>query len=114
MPENTAIAESPPTTSRFAAAFTDAGGRLQFVMLQTLVTIVLCYQLLFSAETVVSAAIKQVIILGLLLFIAAVMFLPARLWESGWPVVGLVLGDTAITTAIIYLSGNAGSFLYLT
>ena len=114
MPENTAVAESPPTISRFAAAFTAAGGRLQFVMLQTLVTIVLCYQLLFSAETVISTEIKQVIILGLLLFIAAVMFLPARLWGSGWPVVALVLGDTAITTAIIYLSGNAGSFLYLT
>jgi diguanylate cyclase (GGDEF)-like protein len=41
------------------------------------------------------------------------MFLPARMWGRSWPVVALVLGDTAITTAIIYLSGNAGSSLYL-
>jgi diguanylate cyclase (GGDEF)-like protein len=96
------------------ASLADARDRLQFILLQTLVTIVLCYQLLFSAETVVSTEVKELIILGLLLFIAGVMFLPARLWENGWPVVGLVLGDTAITTVIIYLSGNAGSSLYLT
>lgn len=114
MPNNAVVMEPAATDSRPSASLADARDRLQFILLQTLVTIVLCYQLLFSAETVVSAEIKQFIILGLLLFIAGVMLLPARLWESGWPVVGLVLGDTAITTAIIYLSGNAGSSLYLT
>jgi len=114
MPEKAVGETSSPTVPGFAAAFTDARDRLQFILLQTLVTIVLCYQLLFSQESFLSAEAKEFIILGLLLFIAAVMSLPARRWESGWPVVGLVLGDTAITTAIIYLSGNAGSSLYLT
>ncbi len=114
MPGKTVVAEPALAAPGLAAAFTDARGRLQFVLLQTLVTIVLCYQVLFSQESFLSAEVKEFIVLGLLLFIAGVLFLPARLWESGWPVVGLVLGDTAVTTAIIYLSGNAGSSLYLT
>jgi diguanylate cyclase (GGDEF)-like protein len=114
MPDDSAVVDTAIGTSRFSAAFLDARDRLQFVLLQTLVTIVLCYQVLFSQESFLSSEVKEFIILGLLLFIAGVMFLPARLWESGWPIVGLVLGDTAMTTAIIYLSGNAGSSLYLT
>lgn len=114
MSDNAVVMEPAATDSRLTASLVGARDRLQFILLQTLVTIVLCYQLLFSAETVVSTEAKEFIVLGLLLFIAGVMFLPARLWESGWPVVGLVLGDTAITTVIIYLSGNAGSSLYLT
>jgi diguanylate cyclase (GGDEF)-like protein len=114
MPEDAMVMEPAVREARPPSAFADARNRLQFVLLQTLVTIVLCYQLLFSQESFVSAEVKEFIILGLLLFIAGVMFLPARMWESGWPVVGLVLGDTAMTTAIIYLSGNAGSSLYLT
>ena len=114
MPDNAVTMEPKPRDSRMRALFVDARDRLQFILLQTLVTIVLCYQLLFSQEAVVSAEAKEFIILGLLLFIAGVTFLPARLWENGWPVVGLVLGDTAMTTAIIYLSGTAGSSLYLT
>lgn len=114
MPDNAVVMEPGLKESRLTASFADARDRLQFILLQTLVTIVLCYQLLFSQESFVSSEVKEFIILGLLVFIAGVMFLPARMWESGWPVVGLVLGDTAITTAIIYLSGNAGSSLYLT
>lgn len=113
MPDNAAAVEPAPRDFRSTALYTDARDRLQFILLQTLVTIVLCYQLLFSQEAVVSTEAKEFIILGLLLFIAGVMFLPARLWENGWPIVALVLGDTAITTTIIYLSGNAGSSLYL-
>jgi len=113
MPDNAVVMEPAATDSRLTASLADTRDRLQFILLQTLVTIVLCYQLLFSAEPIVSTEVKQFIILGLLLFIAGVVFLPARLWEKGWPVAGLVLGDTAITTAIIYLSGNAGPSLYL-
>src|SRR3989338_1653982 len=100
MPDEAVVMEPAATESRLTASLADARDRLQFILLQTLVTIVLCYQLLFSAETVVSTDVKEFIILGLLLFTAGVTFLPARLWENGWPVVGLVLGDTAITTAI--------------
>ena len=114
MPEKAVVMDSAVKESQLPASFADARDRLQFILLQTLVTIVLCYQLLFSRESFVTSEAKEFIILGLLLFIAGVMFLPARLWESGWPIVGLVLGDTAITTVIIYLSGTAGSSLYLT
>jgi len=113
MPDNTVVVQPEIEESQMAASFAGTSGRLQFILLQTLVTIVLCYQLLFSRESVVSSEVKEFIVLGLLLFIAGMMFLPAHLWGRSWPVVALVLGDTAITTAIIYLSGNAGSSLYL-
>jgi len=113
MPDNTVVVQPEIEESQMAASFAGTSGRLQFILLQTLVTIVLCYQLLFSRESVVSSEVKEFIVLGLLLFIAGMMFLPARMWGRSWPVVALVLGDTAITTAIIYLSGNAGSSLYL-
>ncbi len=113
MPEETMSMQSPPADS-LLSALSDARHRLQFIMLQALVTIVLSYQILFSHSTSLSSDVKHLVVLGLLLFIAGVMFLPSRTWENGWPIVALVLGDTAITTAIIYLSGNAGSSLYLT
>ncbi len=113
MPDNAVVVQPEIEESQMAVSFAGTSGRLQFILLQTLVTIVLCYQLLFSRESVVSSEVKEFIVLGLLLFIAGMMFLPARMWGRSWPVVALVLGDTAITTAIIYLSGNAGSSLYL-
>src|SRR5438876_236347 len=42
------------------------------------------------------------------------MNVPARVLESDWFVILLVLGDTALTTAIIYLSGNNSPELYIT
>src|SRR5207245_4229997 len=42
------------------------------------------------------------------------MSLPTRVLESDWFVSALVLGDTALTTSIIYLSGNNSSELYIT
>jgi diguanylate cyclase (GGDEF)-like protein len=113
MPDNAVVVQPEIEESQMAVSFAGTSGRLQFILLQTLVTIVLCYQLLFSRESVVSSEVKEFIVLGLLLFIAGMMVLPARMWGRSWPVVALVLGDTAITTAIIYLSGNAGSSLYL-
>ena len=91
MPDNAVVMEPAATESRLTASHADAWDRLQFILLQTLVTIVLCYQLLFSAESIVSTEVKEFIILGLLLFIAGVVFLPARLWEKGWPVAGLII-----------------------
>lgn len=114
MPDNTLTVEPALVEAGGRPAAVDARTRIQFVLLQALVTIVLCYQLLFSQNRLLTPEAKQLVILGLMLFIAGVIFLPVRMWETGWPVVGLVLGDTAITTAIIYLSGNAESSLYLT
>nr|MBI3611659.1 hypothetical protein [Nitrospirota bacterium] len=89
-------------------------GRRGFVLLQTLVTIVLSYQLLFSRKTDLPDDVRQLIIVVLLLIITILMFLPARVLERNWFAGTLVIGDTALTTAIIYLAGNASSDLYIT
>ena len=91
-----------------------ATNRSQLILLQILITVVLCYQLLFSREALISFEAQEFIILGLLMLIAGLMVLPERLWEAHWLIGVVVISDTVLTTAIIYLSGNAASDLYLT
>ena len=88
--------------------------RFGYVLLQSLLAIVLSYQLLFSEEKVLPPEAEQLLVVGLLLLIPILMNVPARVLESDWFVILLVLGDTALTTAIIYLSGNNSSELYIT
>jgi len=88
--------------------------RSQLILLQILITVVLCYQLLFSKEALISFEAQEFIILGLLVLIVGLMGLPERLWEAHWLIGAIVISDTLLTTAIIYLSGNAASDLYLT
>jgi signal transduction histidine kinase/CheY-like chemotaxis protein len=88
--------------------------RSQLILLQILITVVLCYQLLFSKEALISLEAKEYIILGLLVLIVGLMGLPERLWEAHWLIGAVVISDTILTTSIIYLSGNAASDLYLT
>jgi signal transduction histidine kinase/CheY-like chemotaxis protein len=83
-------------------------------LLQILITVVLCYQLLFSRDALISFEAQELIILGLLLLIAGLMVLPERMWEAHWVIGAVVISDTVLTTSIIYLSGNAASDLYLT
>lgn len=87
--------------------------RAQFVLLQTLVTIVLSYQVLFSGETLLSLESKQILTLGLLLALASVMVLPTRVMGAKWFVGALVSGDTVLTTAVIYWSTDTFTDLYL-
>ena len=89
-------------------------GRRGVVLLQTLVTIVLSYPLLFSRKTDLPDDVRQLIIVVLLLIITVLMLLPARVLARNWFTGTLVIGDTALTTLIIYLSGNASSDLYIT
>ncbi len=88
--------------------------RFRFVLLQTLVTIVLSYQLLFSRDTALPLDARQALIAVLLLVITGLMVLPARVLEHRRFTAALVVCDTALTTGIIYLSGNASSDLYIT
>jgi hypothetical protein len=67
MPDNAVVVQPEIEESQMAVSFAGTSGRLQFILLQTLVTIVLCYQLLFSRESVVSSEVKEFIVLGLLL-----------------------------------------------
>ncbi|MGQ0811835.1 MAG: two-component system sensor histidine kinase NtrB, partial [Nitrospiraceae bacterium] len=93
---------------------TDESPAYQFILLHSLVTIVLCYQLLFSLDGLLSVGASQLVVLALLATIAGLAQLPIRLWFTRWFVGALVLGDTAITTFIIHLSGAASSNLYVT
>lgn len=110
------VMTAPPLASETpeSAVTTGAPNRTHFIQQQTLVTVVLSYQLLFSPTDALIAGVKEYIVLGLLLLIAGLMVLPGRVVEASWFPVTLALGDTAITTVLIYLSGNASSDLYLT
>lgn len=91
-----------------------ASPRSQLILLQILFTIVWAYELLFSPEAPLDTEAKEFVILGLLLVIAGLFLLPERIIETGWVPPGLVVADTAIASALVYLSGNGVSDLYLT
>lgn len=90
-----------------------ASPRFQVLLLQTLVSIVLSYQLLFSKETNPSGEAGLFAILCLVSLTAGLMVIPIRVLWTTWFTGALALGDTALTSYIIYLSGNASSDLYL-
>lgn len=87
--------------------------RAQFVLLQTLVTVVLSYQVLFSGDTLLTLESKEALTLGLLLVLGSVMLMPVWVMSAKWFVGALVSADTAITTAIIYWSSDTFTDLYL-
>jgi len=90
-----------------------ASPRFQVLLLQTLVSIVLSYQLLFSKESNLSGEGGLFAILCLILLTAGLMVVPIRVLWTAWFTGALALGDTALTSYVIYLSGNASSDLYL-
>jgi PAS domain S-box-containing protein len=107
-PQEAVPAGGPPRL--VAAADPD---RAQFVLLQTLVTIVLSYQVLFSGDTLLTLESKQTLTLGLLLALGSVMLMPAWVMSAKWFVGALVSADTALTTAVIYWSSDTSTDLYL-
>src|SRR2546428_296084 len=90
-----------------------ASPRFQVLLLQTLVSIVLSYQLLFSKESNLSGEAGLFAILCLILLTAGLMVVPIRVLWTAWFTGALALGDTALTSYVICLSGNASSDLYL-
>ncbi len=88
--------------------------RYQIILLHTLVTVVLGYELLFSTHALVSFRIKQFIVFELILTSVALALIPIRLWAANWLAGSLAVADTVVTTLVIYLSGHASSDLYLT
>ncbi|MGH7205433.1 MAG: putative bifunctional diguanylate cyclase/phosphodiesterase [Nitrospiraceae bacterium] len=91
-----------------------AQARSSFLQLQTLVTLVLSYQLLFSEHPLLTGEAQMGALLGLMLICGSLIVLPAGVVGASWFPGLLALGDTAITTGLIYLSGEASSDLYLT
>jgi len=87
--------------------------RAQILILQSLVSIVLSYQVLYTPETVLARPVQEILVLGLLSLLGAAFVLPVRLIETRAFTVILLLIDTAITSSIIYATGQQGSDLYL-
>lgn len=114
MPDTDATVDTIVQEPQVGAASLEPTGRQGFVLLQTLVTIVLSYELLFSHETLLTIEVGQLLILGLLLTVGVLIVLPAKVMEAAWFTGSLVVADTAITSAIIYVSGNASSDIYIT
>jgi two-component system, sensor histidine kinase and response regulator len=87
--------------------------RAQVLILQSLVSIVLSYQVLSTPETLLARPIQEILILGLLSLVAGAFLLPVRLVESRGFTIILLLIDTTITSCIIYATNQLGSDLYL-
>ena len=87
--------------------------RAEVLILQSLVSIVLSYQVLYTPETILARPVQEILILGLLSLLAAAFFLPFHLVESRAFTIILLLIDTAITSSIIYATEQVGSDLYL-
>jgi signal transduction histidine kinase len=82
-------------------------------VLQSLVGVMLAYQLLSGAELIASRPTIGVIVGGLVAMVLCLWYVPASILEAAW-FSGIVIGiDTVLVTATIYLSGNARSELYL-
>jgi signal transduction histidine kinase len=82
-------------------------------VLQSLVGVMLAYQLLSGAELIASRPTIGVIVGGLLAMVLCLWYVPASILQAAW-FSGTVIGiDTVLVTATIYLSGNARSELYL-
>lgn len=73
LPETGSETAQPVTTMRY-----------NFLQLQTLVTIVLSYQLLLSPNPLITPDVEMLSILGLLLLCGMLMILPARLITADW------------------------------
>jgi two-component system, cell cycle sensor histidine kinase and response regulator CckA len=87
--------------------------RSRYLVLQSLVGIMLAYQLLSGAELIASRPAIGVIVIGLVAMVLGLWYVPNTILQAAW-FSGTVIGiDTVLVTATIYLSGNARSELYL-
>ncbi len=87
--------------------------RAQVVTLQSLVSIVLSYQVIVTPETILARPVQEILVLGLLALVGAAFLLPTRLVETRSFTIILLLIDTAVTSCIIYVTEQLGSDLYL-
>ena len=103
------LVEPPSTDSSHDSTIS----RPRYVMLQSLVGVMLAYQLLSGAELIGGLASSGMIVCGLVAMVLCLWYLPISILQAAW-FSGIVMGiDTVLVTATIYLSGNARSELYL-
>lgn len=107
-----------PTENQIEATSADSThesmiSRPRYVGLQSLVGVMLAYQLLFGEALIVSRPTSVLIVAGLVAMILCLQYMPASILQAAW-FSGAVVGiDTVLVTGTIYLSGNARSELYL-
>ncbi len=87
--------------------------RARYLVLQSLVGVMLAYQLLSGGEAVASTLTRELIVGGLVLMVVALWVVPLSILQASWFSGALVGIDTLLVTSTIYLSGNARSELYL-
>jgi two-component system, cell cycle sensor histidine kinase and response regulator CckA len=87
--------------------------RPRYVVLQSLIGVMLAYQLLFGAELIASRPTSMMIVGGLMTMILCLLYVPTSILQAAW-FSGTIVGiDTVLVTTTIYLSGHARSELYL-
>ena len=87
--------------------------RAHVLILQSLVSIVLSYQVLYTPEALLARPVQEILVLGLFSILASAFLLPSRLVESRAFTIILLLIDTVVTSSIIYATQQAGTDLYL-
>jgi two-component system cell cycle sensor histidine kinase/response regulator CckA len=87
--------------------------RGRYVVLQSLVGVMLGYQLVFGPEPIVSRVTSELIVGGLVLLITCLLAAPASLLQAAWFSGTLITIDTVLVTGTMYLSGHARAELYL-
>ena len=102
MGQNLAQPGSRQASDRLFRLLTDPSSR--FLVLQGLVTIILSYELLFGAESVISRVMSNGVVMGLWLGILSIAMLPQAVLTATWFSAGLVTLDTLLVTGVIYLS----------
>lgn len=87
--------------------------RPRYLVLQSLVGVMLAYQLLSGVELMPSRPLSIVIVGGLAAMVLCLWYVPTSILQAAWFSGALIGIDTILVTATIYLSGNARSDLYL-
>lgn len=87
--------------------------RPRYLVLQSLVGVMLAYQLLSGVELIASRPLSIVIVGGLAAIVLCLWYVPTSILQAAWFSGALIGIDTILVTATIYLSGNARSDLYL-
>jgi len=87
--------------------------RPRYVVLQSLVGVMLAYQLLSGAELIASRLTSVVILGWLVAMVLCLSYVPTSILQAAWFSGTLIGIDTVLVTATIYLSGHARSELYL-
>ncbi len=88
--------------------------RSRTILLQTLVGIIVSYELLFGTEMIIGPSASHFLAGAFVLISASIMLIPKSALETAWFSGGLIALNTALVTIAMYLSGNASSELYMT